>query len=220
MPGIDAFSLVTSGQSFVPSAATEALVTDQQQLLVKTYGAKGQEIIDEAQAEADGINAYWKANNIDQPPATVNDVIAVTAFIGSIFGAGGGGEARNSELLDELQQQLGPVKGQKAWNDVMLSNDPGGADHHQPALPLRAADRRSRHRFAHDRRRARSSRSTDVRRLGRSATRHAQLAAVADAADGTDAWWRQHDRHTARTRTAPTTPPARRPIARPRTSSS
>jgi hypothetical protein len=124
VPGIDAFSLVTSGQTFVPSAATEDLVTRQQQLLVKTYGAKGREILAEAQAEADGINAYWKANNINQTPATVNDVIAVTAFIGSIFGAGGGGEARNSELLAELQQQLGPVEGHEAWNDVMLSNDP------------------------------------------------------------------------------------------------
>ena len=41
VPNIDAFSLVTSGQSFVPSAATEALVTEQRQLLVETYGAKG-----------------------------------------------------------------------------------------------------------------------------------------------------------------------------------
>ncbi len=124
VPGIDAFSLVTSGQSFVPSAATEKLVSDQQKLLVETYGAKGQEILDEAQAEADGINAYWAANNVAEAPATVNDVIAVTAFIGSIFGAGGGGEARNSELLDELQHQLGSAEGAKAWNDVMLSSDP------------------------------------------------------------------------------------------------
>ena len=29
VPGINAFSLVTSGQSFIPSAATEQLVTDQ-----------------------------------------------------------------------------------------------------------------------------------------------------------------------------------------------
>ena len=77
----------------------------------KTYGDKGREILADAQAEADGINAYWKANDINQPPATVNDVIAVTAFIGSIFGAGGGGEARNSELLAQLQNQLGPVQG-------------------------------------------------------------------------------------------------------------
>jgi hypothetical protein len=124
VPGIDAFSLVTSGQSFVPSAATEQLVTDQQALLVKTYGDKGREILEESQAEADGINAYWKANNVNTPPATVNDVIAVTAFIGSIFGAGGGGEARNADLLAQLQNQLGPVEGHAAWNDVMLSNDP------------------------------------------------------------------------------------------------
>ena len=102
MPNIDAFSLVTSVQSFTPSAAAEALVTQQAQLLVDTYGAKGQQILADAQAYADGINAYWAANNVNQPPATVNDVIAVTAFIGSIFGAGGGGEAANSDLLAKL----------------------------------------------------------------------------------------------------------------------
>jgi hypothetical protein len=124
VPGIDAFSLVTSGQSFVPSAAAEALVTEQQDLIVQTYGAKGVEILADAQAQADGINAYYAANGIVQPPATVNDVIAVTAFIGSIFGAGGGGEASNADLLATLQNQLGPVRGHQAWNDAMLSDDP------------------------------------------------------------------------------------------------
>src|SRR6185369_5745980 len=50
VPGINAFSLVTSGQSFTPSAAAEALVTKQKDLLVRTYGAKGREIIADAQA--------------------------------------------------------------------------------------------------------------------------------------------------------------------------
>ncbi len=124
VPNLDAFSLVTSGQSFVPSAQTEQLVTDQQKLLVDTYGAKGQQILDDAQAYADGINAYWAANNINQPPATVNDVLAVTAFIGSIFGAGGGSEAANANLLAELQQSLGAKRGHDAWDDVMLADDP------------------------------------------------------------------------------------------------
>ena len=61
VPGIDAFSLVTSGQSFVPSAASEALVTQQIDLIIKTYGAKGRQIIADAQAEADGVNAYVRA---------------------------------------------------------------------------------------------------------------------------------------------------------------
>src|SRR5262249_41300380 len=124
VPNIDAFSLVTSGQTFTPSAAAEALVTQQAQLLVDTYGAKGQEILSDAQAYADGINAYWAANNINLPPATVNDVIAVTAFIGSIFGAGGGGEAANANLLANLEQTLGAATGFKAGSDATLADDP------------------------------------------------------------------------------------------------
>lgn len=124
VPNIDAFSLVTSIQSFVPSAEAEALVTQQVQLLIDTYGDEGQEIIADAQAYADGANAYFAASNITQPPVTVNDVVAITAFIGSIFGAGGGGEAANSDLLAKLQQQLGADTGHKAWVDVMLADDP------------------------------------------------------------------------------------------------
>ncbi|HEV8152746.1 MAG TPA: penicillin acylase family protein, partial [Solirubrobacteraceae bacterium] len=124
IPGIDAFSLVTSAQSYVPSPEVEAQVTAQQGLLVRTYGAKGRAILRDAQAYADGINAYWRANNINQQPATVNDVLAVTAFIGSIFGAGGGDEARNADLLAKLTRQLGPVRGYDAWEDVMLADDP------------------------------------------------------------------------------------------------
>jgi acyl-homoserine lactone acylase PvdQ len=124
VPGIDAFDLVTSGQSFVPSAATEQLVSDQVDLLVETYGDKGRQIIADAQAEADGINAYWAAHGIDQPPATVNDVVAVTAFIGSIFGGGGGAEATNAELLAKLRVGLGPRTGTRAWEDAMLADDP------------------------------------------------------------------------------------------------
>ncbi len=124
VPNIDAFSLVTGIQSFVPSAAAEALVTQQKQLILDTYGAEGAQILADAQAYADGVNGYWAANGIVQPTFTVNDVVAVTAFIGSIFGAGGGGEAANADLLAKLQQQLGPDQGYKAWDDVMLADDP------------------------------------------------------------------------------------------------
>lgn len=124
VPNIDAFSLVTSIQSFTPSAEAEALVTAQVQLIRDTYGADGEELLADAQAYADGVNAYWAAHAINNPPATVNDVIAVTAFIGSIFGAGGGGEGANSDLLARLQAQLGNDVGHKAWEDVMLADDP------------------------------------------------------------------------------------------------
>ena len=45
VPGINAFGLVTSAQSFVPSPEAEALVTTQKDLLVKTYGDKGRQIL-------------------------------------------------------------------------------------------------------------------------------------------------------------------------------
>ena len=124
IPGINAFGLVTSGQSFVPSASTEQLITDQVALIKSTYGARGEEMLGEMQAEADGMTAYFASHGNTQPPATVNDVIAVTAFIGSIFGAGGGAEASNAEFLSRLQNHLGADTGRKAWEDAMLFNDP------------------------------------------------------------------------------------------------
>src|SRR6056297_235306 len=124
VPGIDAFSLVTSAQEFIPSAATEQLVTDQVQLILDTYGAEGEEIIADARAYVDGVNAYRDANAIEGEPFTVNDVIAVTAFIGSIFGAGGGGEAANAEFLSGLQATIGDEQGRQVWEDFLPTDDP------------------------------------------------------------------------------------------------
>ncbi len=124
VPGIDAFGLVTSLQQFVPSEATEQLVTDQVQLIIDTYGEEGEEIIADAQAYADGMNAFWESTGAVRDPFTVNDVIAVTAFIGSIFGAGGGSEALNAQLLGTLQNRLGDDVGRQAWEDLLPGDDP------------------------------------------------------------------------------------------------
>ena len=141
--GINAFGLVTSGQPFVPSPQAEALITKQRKLLVKTYGAKGRQIIADAQAYADGINGYYKSTNQmqDLPPATVNDVIAVTAS-----------SARSSAPAAAGGQQLGPAReapeGPRTGarpprvgrRDAVRR--PRGADHDQEALQLPAAHRR------------------------------------------------------------------------------
>lgn len=124
VPGLDAFGLVTSGQRFDPSDEVEAMVEEQIDLLVEEHGEEGEQVIADAEAYAEGINAYWEANDIERDPATVNDVIAVTAFIGSIFGAGGGAEADNAALLAQIQGELGDEMGREAWEDVMLIGDP------------------------------------------------------------------------------------------------
>lgn len=124
IPGIDAFSLVTSATPFVPSEAAEQLVTDQVEL-IRTTLPEGEEIIADAQAYADGANAYLAAHpEVAVEPFTVNDIIATTAFIGSIFGAGGGGEASNSEFLSQLQNRLGDETGRAAWEDLLQTDDP------------------------------------------------------------------------------------------------
>ena len=125
VPGIDAFSLVTSAQTFVPSAETEALIDAQWDLIIETYGEEGQEIRDDAEAGAEGANAYYESQGTDiGEPLNANDVLAATAFIGSIFGAGGGGEVENANLLAQLQQGLGDETGRQAWEDAMFSLDP------------------------------------------------------------------------------------------------
>jgi acyl-homoserine lactone acylase PvdQ len=124
VPNIDAFSLVTSIQAFTPSADAEALVTQQVQLIPTRTARRDSEILADAQAYADGVNAYWAAHSVRQPTFTVNDVVAVTAFIGSIFGAGGGGEAANADLLAKLAAVARRDRGYRVWDDVMLADDP------------------------------------------------------------------------------------------------
>ena len=147
MPGIDAFALVTSGQSFVPSAATEQLVTDQMRPAssrpTATRAARSSPTL---QAEADGINAYF-AGERHRPAA-------------------GDGERRDRgdrvhrldlrcrrrrrgdatpSLLAKLQNGLGPATGRKAWDDAMLFDDPEAPTTITQPLRLRTAHRRPGH---------------------------------------------------------------------------
>ena len=123
VPGVNAFGLVTSGRSFVPSAQSEALVTAQQSKLVRAYGAKGREILRDLASYAAGVTAYFKKSGSSDPPWTVNDALATTAFIGSIFGNGGGAEVQNSQFLAKLRAQLGARRGGLAFTDLMEADD-------------------------------------------------------------------------------------------------
>jgi acyl-homoserine lactone acylase PvdQ len=127
IPGLDAFSLVTSATPYQPSAQAEALVTQQRQELVRAYGAEGRQMLRDMGNYADGINAYYDTNLLPIPggrPFDANDVIAVTAFIGSIFGNGGGVEHENSDLLARFEQRFGLKRGHALWTDAMEANDP------------------------------------------------------------------------------------------------
>src|SRR5438105_2706240 len=78
IPGLDAFSLVTSATPFTPSPEAEALVTQQRQELVRAYGAEGRQMLRDMANYTAGVNAYYTASHIPIPggrPFDANDVI-------------------------------------------------------------------------------------------------------------------------------------------------
>jgi acyl-homoserine lactone acylase PvdQ len=124
VPGLNAFGLVTGGGGYTPSAQAKAFVHAQQRKLVQRYGAKGRQILADLQDYSDGITAYRRSKDPAAEAWTVDDCIAVTAFIGSIFGNGGGNEVRNDDFLARLRGRLGARRGGQAFADLLEANDP------------------------------------------------------------------------------------------------
>lgn len=125
VPGLNAFGLVTSLRKFTPSAQAEAFVAQQVNML-RGMGAKGRRVVRDFQYWVDGINAWYATRPAASRPApwTLNDAFSEFAFIGSIFGRGGGDEVRNSDLLASLQARLGAAQGRATFNDLREVNDP------------------------------------------------------------------------------------------------
>ncbi len=126
VPGINPFGLVTSARSFTPSRQAIAFVAGQENVL-RRAGAKGRQVLRDLQDWIDGINAYEASPQQAGPKlprAKLTDAIAGFAFIGSIFGNGGGGEVANSDFLARLRARLGTVAGTKVFRDLRSVNDP------------------------------------------------------------------------------------------------
>ncbi len=125
VPGINPFGLLLTARSFKPSAESVKYVEEQKASLLEK-GAKGEQVLQDLENWAAGINAYEET----LPPAArlpkvgLADAIAGFAFIGSIFGNGGGGEVNNSNFLAGLQEKLGPTEGLKVFRDLKEVNDP------------------------------------------------------------------------------------------------
>ena len=122
VPGIDAFSFALSGRGFQPSAQAEQQLGSTIALLQTTRD--GRQLLADVRAFVAGINAYHAANRLPIEPWTVNDVAAMGALIGAVFGAGGGDETRRSMFLDALQGSLGDERGKIVFDDLRDRNDP------------------------------------------------------------------------------------------------
>ena len=120
-PGLDAFQLARTFTPFIPSQQTEAYLAQQVDLVLAQPG--GQRILDDVDQYLLGINDFRTAAGNTGRPWSRNDIVAVAALIGAVFGKGGGDEARRSQLLSALQDRLGERRGEQVWNDLREQND-------------------------------------------------------------------------------------------------
>ncbi len=116
-PGLSAIGLVTQLANFQPSAATEAEVAKQSQVL-EAAGKEGRAVLHDIDIYISGINDYLAANSPSTEPWTRNDVFALNALKGQFLGQGGGDEARRTQFYSGLQQQFGAKKGRSVYNDL------------------------------------------------------------------------------------------------------
>ncbi|MBV9914949.1 MAG: penicillin acylase family protein [Solirubrobacterales bacterium] len=128
-PGVDALGLVSSLQSFTPSALTEREIAKQTRSLTSA-GAKGRAVLHDIDVYLQGINAYLAAHNHtlgafkDVADFTRTDIYAFNALKDQFVGEGGGDEAVRAEFLSALQRKLGVRRGWQVWNDLREPNDP------------------------------------------------------------------------------------------------
>jgi hypothetical protein len=137
IPGINAFGLVTSGRKFTPSAAAVKFVADQAKLMTK-YGKEGKEVLADLKCWADGVNAFnlrERAPADRMPRVGLTEAIAAYAFIGSIFGNGGGGGVDSSMFLNQLQTKFGVADGTKIYRELSQTNEAEAATSIPKAFP-------------------------------------------------------------------------------------
>jgi acyl-homoserine lactone acylase PvdQ len=125
VPGINAFGLLLHTRSFKPSAEAIAFVDNQKKVL-EEKGPEGEKVIEDLNSWIDGVNAYEQTLPEFErlKKVTFADAIAGFAFIGSIFGNGGGAEVRDSEYKAQLENNFGETAGAEIFKDLRRVNDP------------------------------------------------------------------------------------------------
>ncbi|MGW7281750.1 penicillin acylase family protein [Streptomyces sp. NPDC054844] len=133
-------------QQFWRSAPyTEAELAAQIESAAAKAGERGELALADVDAYVAGINAYIDASdkgryfpgeyvltghkNAITNAGTIEhfkrtDLIALASVIGSLFGAGGGGEVSNALSLLAAQEKYGVAEGTKVWESFRQRNDP------------------------------------------------------------------------------------------------
>lgn len=125
VPGLNPFGLLLTQQSFKPSVEGYKYVAEQEKVFFE-QGAKGMRTKEDLEGWLAGVNGYEASQGEKRilPPLHMPEAIAGFAFIGSIFGNGGGGEVRDSQFLAGLEAKFGATEGLKIFRDLRAVNDP------------------------------------------------------------------------------------------------
>ena len=102
VPGIDAFSFALSVAAFSRARRQSSSSAARSGLLRATRD--GRQLLADVRAFVAGINAYHAANRLPIEPWTLNDVAAMGALIGAVFGARRRDETRRAMFLDALRR--------------------------------------------------------------------------------------------------------------------
>ncbi len=128
-PGLNALHLISSLQSFKPSAQTIRVVARQTRALLAS-GADGRGVVHDLHVYLDGINAYIRDHGDSLgpyshvAPFTLVDIYGFSALKDQFVGEGGGDQAANAEFLAGIRQRLGVRRGTAVFNDLREANDP------------------------------------------------------------------------------------------------
>jgi acyl-homoserine lactone acylase PvdQ len=122
VPHQDALKVASSLRRFTPSRQAERFLAAEGKAFAQRPG--GKQVIADAKSYIAGINAEYRKTKAIAKPWTLNDVVAVTALLGNVFGRGGGMEVQSSQLLAGLQAKLGQHQGFAVWKDLRSMGDP------------------------------------------------------------------------------------------------
>jgi acyl-homoserine lactone acylase PvdQ len=123
-PGLNAVGLISSLQTFTPSAHTKAVVARQANVLARA-GTEGKKVLHDIHVFVSGMNAYLDAHSPGTPHFTPTDIFAINALKDQFVGEGGGDEARRSQFLGALEERLGVKKGYSVFNDLRQNLNAG-----------------------------------------------------------------------------------------------
>jgi acyl-homoserine lactone acylase PvdQ len=138
--GVDAFNLSQDESLFAFAGYDEADLQQQLDATVARFGGQGQRVKKDIDNFVNGVNRYinWvNADPILRGPAEyfgldlypieefkATDVVAIATQLEFLFGAGGGGEHRNANLMQKLIADFGPVDGPALYDDLRNVEEP------------------------------------------------------------------------------------------------